>query len=129
MDPDFLSIDEVLLIHEDQIERYGGSPEIRDPGLLASAVEQPRAMFDGRFLHADLYEMAAAYLFHIVQNHPFADGNKRAGVAAALVFLDLNGIEIQADEDVLVEHVLAVAQGQCLKPQIATFLRKHAVIG
>jgi death on curing protein len=129
MDPDFLSIDEVLFIHEDQIERYGGSPEIRDPGLLASAVEQPRAMFDGRFLHADLYEMAAAYLFHIVQNHPFADGNKRAGVAAALVFLDLNGIEIQADEDVLVEHVLAVAQGRCLKPQIATFLREHAVIG
>lgn len=126
MQPDFLRIEDVLRIHEDQIERYGGSPDLRDPGLLASAVETPRASFEGRFLHGDLFEMAAAYLFHIVQNHPFVDGNKRTGAAAALVFLDLNGIELEIADDALVEHVLAIAQGQLAKPEITDFLRRHA---
>lgn len=127
MEPDFLRIEDVLRIHEDQIERYGGGSGLRDPGLLASAVETPRAGFGGRSLHGDLFEMAAAYLFHIVQNHPFVDGNKRTGAVAALVFLDLNGVEIEIDEDALVEHVLAVAQGRATKPEIAAFLRRHAV--
>ena len=127
MEPVFLHIDEVLRIHEDQIERYGGSPDLRDSGLLTSAVETPRATFGGQFLHGDLFEMAAAYLFHIVQNHPFVDGNKRTGTAAALVFLDLNGIEMEIDDGTLVEHVLAVAQGQIAKAEVADFLRKHAV--
>ncbi len=74
MQPDFLRIEDVLRIHEDQIERYGGSPGLRDSGLLTSAVETPRAAFGGQVLHGDLFEMAAAYLFHIVQNHPFVDG-------------------------------------------------------
>lgn len=127
MQPDFLCIEDVLRIHEDQIDLYGGSPDLRDAGLLASAVETPRATFGGQFLHEDLFEMAAAYLFHIVQNHPFVDGNKRTGTAAALVFLDLHGIEIEIDDSALVDHVLAVAQGQIGKPDIAAFLRKHVV--
>lgn len=72
--------------------------------------------------------MAAAYLFHIVQNHPFVDGNKRTGAVAALVFLDFNGIETEIDDDALVDHVLAVAQGRIAKPEVAAFLRKHAVM-
>src|SRR5688572_29541500 len=100
--PEFLSLDDVLTIHEDQIERYGGSPEIRDAGLLASAVETPRATYGEAFLHADLFHMAAAYLYHIVQNHAFVDGNKRTGAAAALVFLDINGVEVNVDDDDLV---------------------------
>jgi len=127
MDPEFLRVDDVLQIHQDQIERYGGSPDLRDPGLLTSAVDTPRAMFDGKYLHGDLFEVAAAYLFHIVQNHPFVDGNKRTGTAAALVFLDLNGIEMEIDDGALVDHVLAVAQGQIAKPEVAAFLRTHAV--
>lgn len=127
MDPEFLRVDDVLQIHQDQIERYGGSPDLRDPGLLTSAVDTPRAMFDGRHLHRDLFDMAAAYLFHIVQNHPFVDGNKRTGAAAALVFLDLNGIEMEIDDGALVDLVLAVAQGQIAKPEVAAFLRTHAV--
>lgn len=83
MEITFLEVDDVLRIHQDQIERYGGGSELRDAGLLSSAVESPRATFDGQSLHADLYEMAGAYLFHIVQNYPFVDGNKRAGTAAA----------------------------------------------
>ncbi|MBX3384544.1 MAG: type II toxin-antitoxin system death-on-curing family toxin [Phycisphaeraceae bacterium] len=127
MDPEFLRVDDVLQIHQDQIERYGGSPDLRDPGLLTSAVDTPRAMFDGKYLHGDLFDMAAAYLFHIVQNHPFVDGNKRTGTAAALVFLDLNGIEMEIDDGALVDLVLAVAQGQIAKPEVAAFLRTHAV--
>lgn len=127
MEPEFLHVDDVLQIHQDQIERYGGSPDLRDPGLLTSAVDTPRAMFDGRYLHRDLFEMAAAYLFHIVQNHPFVDGNKRTGTAAALVFLDLKGIEMAIEDDALVDLVLAVAQGQMAKPDVAAFLRNHAV--
>ncbi len=127
MDPEFLRVDDVLQIHQDQIERYGGSPDLRDPGLLTSAVDTPRAMFDGKYLHGDLFDMAAAYLFHIVLNHPFVDGNKRTGTAAALVFLDLNGIEMEIDDGALVDLVLAVAQGQVAKPEVADFLRTHAV--
>ena len=117
----------MLRFHEDQIERYGGSPDLRDPGLLTSAIETPLATFGGRYLQSDLFEMAAAYLFHIVQNHPFVDGNKRTGAVAALVFLDMNGIEMEVDNAELVDHVLAVAQGQVSKPEIAEFLRKHAL--
>ncbi|MBX3497770.1 MAG: type II toxin-antitoxin system death-on-curing family toxin [Parvibaculum sp.] len=127
MDPEFLRVDDVLQIHQDQIERYGGSPDLRDPGLLTSAVDTPRAMFDGKYLHGDLFDMAAAYLFHIVLNHPFVDGNKRTGTAAALVFLDLNEIEMEIDDGALVDLVLAVAQGQIAKPEVAAFLRTHAV--
>jgi death on curing protein len=123
---EFLTTDDVLVIHADQIERYGGSHGVRDRGLLDAAVAMPRATFEGEFLHADVIEMAAAYLFHIVQNHPFVDGNKRAGAAAALTFLDMNGVEIDMDEDSLVELVLSVAQGQVGKGEIAGVLRRSA---
>lgn len=127
MAPWFLRVDDVLQIHQDQIERYGGSPDLRDPGLLTSAVDTPRATFDGSNLHGDLFEMAAAYLFHIVRNHPFVDGNKRTGAAAALVFLDLNGIEMDIDDAELVDHVLAIAEGKVPKAEVAAFLRTRAV--
>lgn len=126
MDPDFLRIEEVLRIHEDQIERYGGSPGLRDSGLLASAVEMPRATADGEFLHTDLFAMASAYLFHIVQNHPFIDGNKRTGTAAALVFLDFNGVECVIDDSDLVDLVLAIARGETAKDTIAAFLKSRS---
>ena len=72
--------------------------ELRDAGILESAIEQPRATFGGQFLHAFPFEMAAAYLFHIVNNHPFVDGNKRTGTVAALVFLDWNNIDFNCHE-------------------------------
>jgi death-on-curing protein len=75
--PLFLDIDRVLRTHRSLIERYGGAEGIRDVGLLHSAIAMPQASFGGEFLHKNLFEMAAAYLYHIVQNHPFVDGNKR----------------------------------------------------
>ena len=126
IEPTFLTLDEVIEIHRDQIERYGGHAGIRDMGLLQSAVSVPQASFGGHFLHADLFEMAAAYLFHIVQNHPFLDGNKRVGAAAALVFLEMNGVEVKITNEAVVETVLATAQGKRGKAALAEFLRRHA---
>jgi len=125
MTPDFLSLAEVLEIHRDQIERYGGKTGIRDLGLLQSALAMPSAGFGGRYFHGDLFEMAAAYLFHIVRNHPFVDGNKRTGAVAALVFLALNGMEIEAGEDIFEQTVRAVAEGKMDKSAIAGFFREH----
>ncbi len=126
MPPVFLALEEVIEIHRDQIEQYGGRPGIRDMALLQSAVAVAQAGVGGRYLHADLLEMAAAYLFHIVRNHPFVDGNKRAGAVAALVFLALNGIEVTVPNDALVDAVLAVARGDLSKAALADFLRKHS---
>ncbi|HOQ06023.1 MAG: type II toxin-antitoxin system death-on-curing family toxin [Anaerohalosphaeraceae bacterium] len=122
----FLNLDEVLRIHADQVRRYRGSGQIRDKGLLESAVAMPRAGFGGQYAHPDLFEMAAAYLYHIVMNHPFLDGNKRTGIVCALAFLQWNGIRVQIDNPSLVEFVLAVAQGQKNKHQIARFLKQHS---
>ncbi|MEX2560800.1 MAG: type II toxin-antitoxin system death-on-curing family toxin, partial [Pirellulales bacterium] len=113
--PSFLTLDEVIAIHRDQVARYGGSPGVRDWGLLRSAVAMPAAAFGGQYLHPDICEMAAAYLFHIVQNHPFIDGNKRTGAVAADVFLAVNGVRLTASEDALADCVLSVASGQASK--------------
>jgi len=125
--PRFLEFDHVVRIHLSVIERYGGSHGVRDAGLLQSAIAMPQASFGDQRLHGDLFEMAAAYLFHIVQNHPFIDGNKRTGAASAIVFLAMNEVDIEADEDGLVELALGVASGRIDKPEIAEFFRNHAV--
>ena len=120
----FLGLQEVLEIHRDQVTRYGGTAGIRDLDLLKSALGMPGATFNGEFLHTDVYEMAAAYLFHLVKNHPFLDGNKRVGAVAALVFLTLNGHDFQAPEDNLAETVLAIARGEIGKSEVTVFLRR-----
>lgn len=124
MSPIFLTVGEVLLIHEALIDRFGGSAGIRDRGLLESAVAQAKATFSGHFLHEDLAAMASAYLFSIVKNHPFVDGNKRAGFTAALTFLRLNGIAIDHSSEVLYDATMAVAEGRLEKEDLAAILRK-----
>ena len=126
MNPVFLGVDEVLEIHRDQIERYGGAPGIRDIGLLQSAMAMPAAGLGGRYVHEDLFEMAAAYLFHIVQDHPFVDGNKRTGTVAALVFLAMNGFALDADEQDFEELVRAVAGSEADEAAVAAFFRENA---
>ena len=123
----FLGLDEVIEIHSDQIRRNGGLPGIRDIELLKSAVSMPAAGFGENYLHTDIHEMAAAYLFHIVRNHPFLDGNKRAGAVAAIVFLMLNGIDINADENSLEMMVRSTAEGNSDKAAIARFFRDNSV--
>ena len=126
MTPLFLDLDHVMRLHGSLIECYGGTEGVRDIGLLLSAISMPQAAYGGEYLHGDLFEMAAAYLYHIVQNHPFLDGNKRAGAAAAIVFLAMNDIEIDNDEQGLVDMTLSVATGQTGKTKIAEFFRRLA---
>ena len=121
--PIFLTVDEVIDIHQDQITRFGGSPGIRDLGLLESAVAAPAASFGGQSAHADEFEMAAAYLYHLVKNHAFVDGNKRVGAAAADVFLQMNGWDLENDEPAFSDLVLAVATDQADKATVAEFFR------
>lgn len=124
--PLFLGLDEIIEIHRDQIQRYGGHEGIRDTELLQSAVAMPAAGFEEHYLHADIFEMAAAYLFHIIRNHPFMDGNKRTGAVAAAVFLVLNGKELHAGEESFEKMVRSVAEGKADKAAASAFFRKHA---
>ena len=126
MTPVFLELDEVLEVHADQIERYGGSAGVRDLGLLESAIAMPRSGSGEAYFHSDIHEMAAAYLFHIVKDHPFIDGNKRTGAMAAYVFLRLNGFELSCTDEELVDEVIAIAEGRADKVQCADFFRRHA---
>ena len=122
--PRFLTLSEVLTILRDQVERYGSTLGVRDLGLVSSAIAVPQASFEGRHLHSDLYEMAAAYAYHLCQNHPFIDGNKRAALSAALVFLDLNGIRVSDPDDRLYPLMMLVAPGKASKAEITAVLRE-----
>jgi death-on-curing protein len=126
MTPSFLTLEQVFQIHKNQIELYGGENGLRDMGLLQSALAMPSSGFGEEYFHKELYEMAAAYLFHLVKNHPFVDGNKRVGFVASYIFLRLNGIVVTADEVSYEKITLEVAQGQADKPRIAAFFRKHS---
>ena len=125
-DPEFLTLDEVLGIHADQIRTYGGGSGVRDLDLLRSALAMPETTFDGEYLHPSVFEMAAAYLFHIARNHPFVDGNKRTALMCALVFLGLNGERLQADADELYRLVEGVAAGSVEKAEVTVFLKRNA---
>ena len=124
--PLFLNQDHIMRLHSSLIEQYGGIEGVRDVGLLDSAVAMPQTAYDGRYMHSDLFEMAAAYLYHIVRNHPFLDGNKRTSAAAAIVFLAINDIQIDNDEKGLVELTLSAATGQTDKTAIAGFFRSRS---
>lgn len=122
---DFLTVDDVLILQKNLVETYGGEEGLRDLGLLESALATPKAMFGGVFLHLDIYEMAAAYLFHLVKNHPFIDGNKRSGTMAAFVFLSINGLKLTATPNEFFDIVLGTAEGRFDKKQIAEFFRNN----
>ena len=124
-EPVFLTFAEIIEIHNYQLENFGGASGVRDMELLKSAIGMPSATFGGTFLHPTIYEMAAAYLFHLVENHPFVDGNKRVGAMAALVFLDMNGIDFEASNEEFTAMVLRVASGKMLKAEITLFLKEH----
>ena len=125
VEPIFLDTDDALEIHQDQIDRYGGSAGVRDMDLLGSAVNAPAATFGGQFLNADPFEMAAAYMIGLVRNHAFVDGNKRVGVAASLTFLLLNGIDVRQDDEALYELGIAVATDRADKAAVVAYLRAH----
>ncbi len=113
----------VLAIHDDQIRLYGGAYGIRDTAAIDSALHMPQAQFGGQFLHPAVLHMAAAYGFHLCQNHPFLDGNKRTAGMAMFTFLGLNGLEVIAAEQDYYITMMAVASGQMTKEQLTDWLR------
>jgi death-on-curing protein len=124
MTVEHLTLSDILRIHQDQLARYGGLDGVRDPGLLESSLAQPRATFDGQPLHPSLTAMAAAYLFHLVKNHPFLDGNKRTGAVAARVFLGINGHVFDPPAPEYEGIVRKVAGCSARKEEIASFIQK-----
>jgi death-on-curing protein len=124
-EPLFLELGEVIQIHADQLARYGGESGLRDAGALESAIAMPASGMGETYFHADLCEMAAAYLFHLNHAHAFVDGNKRVAAVAAFVFLRLNGLRLTASNEVYEALVLTDAQGKSSKAAIADFFRVH----
>jgi death-on-curing protein len=122
----FLAREEILRVHSMLIEHYGGAHGLRDEGLLLSALAQPEASFDATYLHVDFAEMAAAYGFHLAQNHPFLDGNKRIALAAMLVFLEINGHPLHVGQEELYAVMLGVAEGRVTKGELAGWVRGRA---
>ncbi len=122
----FLSVEDVLLLHSDTMSREGGLSGIRDHGLLDAAIAMPRQQFGGEYLHPTVPAMAAAYLYHLAQNHPFHDGNKRVAVMAAYVFLDVNGWDLDITPAELESVTRGVASGEMKKDDLITWMEQHA---
>jgi death-on-curing protein len=125
-EPSFLSFAEVLEIQRVQTETYGGDLTLRDRGMLESALAMPQSTFGGKFLHKTLFAMAAAYAYHIAENQPFVDGNKRTGLAAALVFLALNGVEIEDPKGRLYDAMMGISARKLSKEGLAKLLGELA---
>lgn len=121
----FLTVEQVETLHKLQIDGFGGAHGVRDQGLLLSALAQPESGHGDQYFHKDLFEMAAAYLFHLIKNHAFHDGNKRIAALVAAVFLEVNGFKVIANEDDFEKIVLNAAQSLVTKEQIADFFRQN----
>lgn len=119
----YLTPEQVLFIHARLIVETGGEHGMRDLGLLQSAVSRPQAVFDGNDLYADVHSKAAALLESLVNNHPFVDGNKRTGIAAAALFLQANGYPLTASNQDIESFVLSIASGKKTFVDIAEWLR------
>ncbi len=123
---EYLTLEEVYLLHERLIQLTGGSRGLRDPGLLESAVARPQASFDGEELYPDLWTKAAALLQSLIKNHPFVDGNKRTAVTATAIFLELNHHRLIASNDEVLHFAVQTAGGQAELEEIAAWLQAHA---
>ena len=121
----YLSVEQVLQIHEAQIERFGGSAGLRDPGALESAVARPAMTFGGEDLYSDLPAKTAALMHSLVMNHAFVDGNKRIGITAAELFLRLNGYRLDANDAELDELTMTVAKGPLDAEALAIWFRQR----
>ncbi len=122
-----LTKEQILLLHSQLTESFGGSPEIRDEALLESAINTPFQTYDGKELYPTLLDKASRLCFGLVKNHPFVDGNKRIGTHAMLVFLALNGIDIEYGDTELINLILSVASGEQSSSDILTWLQQHIV--
>jgi len=125
-DINFLGLDEILAIHYDQINRYGGSHGVRDLDLLISAVSRPQATFGGLDLYPDLFSKAAALIHSLVLNHPFIDGNKRTAVVATARVLFINNIIVKMSKKELIDLPLKIDSKILTMEQIASWLKRYS---
>ncbi len=123
----YLTPEQVLFLHARLIEETGGSHGVRDVALLESAVARPRMMFGGEDLYPDLFSKAAALMNSLIRNHPFVDGNKRTGIAAAALFLRQNGRLLRATSPELEAFTVYVAESRPDIPEIAEWLERHSL--
>ena len=122
-EPRFLSVEEVEVLHHRSIARYGGTLGLRDRGGLEAAVDQPRNTF--HYGQGDLFDVAATYAFHIAESQAFLDGNKRTAVAAAFVFLELNGVGVTVAWTLIHEVMIGIAERRKTKVELAALLREQ----
>lgn len=120
----YLTLEQIIQIHDAALE-FGGSPGIRDRHALESVVEMPRMAMYGNDLYPHIYDKAATYLYHIVQNHPFVDGNKRTGAASAQLFLRINDVIDNIPDEVYEEFVVDLAQGLMSKEDVSNFFQHY----
>ena len=123
----FLDLQEIKSIHKYQIEKYGGIHGLRDQNLLESAINYQQAMFGQQYLHVDICSMAAAYMYAIIKNHPFVDGNKRTGLVAAVLFLAYNDFFIDAKDDELFDLAIATATSKMTEAEITLFFKEKSI--
>ena len=124
---EYLSVEQVLALHRALVHEFGGSPGVRERGSLESAVARPAMTFGGEDLYGDVAAKAGALMHSLVLNHPFVDGNKRAGVAAAELFLELNGHGLNATDEELEALTLAAAEGALEVEALAIWMRQRLV--
>lgn len=123
----YLTLEQILVIHQDQVDRYGGGHGLRDLTLLESAVLRPQTTFSGDDLYPTLFDKAAALLYSLVNNHVFTDGNKRTAIAATIVFLIQNDYELRVSNEELVKTVLAVAEKRLTLENISLWLENNCI--
>jgi death-on-curing protein len=124
-DPLFLSKEQVLAFHNQQLELFGGQAGVGDMSLLESALFQPLNIWLYQ-QGADLFDLASAYAFHLAKNHPFHDGNKRTAFQACLAFLAGNGIIVDAEDLEIYDHVIKLTTSTISKTEFAEYLRTHS---
>ena len=123
-EPRFLTLEQVLEIHRIQLELFGGQEGLRDPSALESAIAQPEAGFGEQYFHSFPYGMAAAYAFHIAENQPFVDGNKRTALDSALTFLEANGVVIEDAEMSLFQAMIDLGNKRLSKADLTKTFEK-----
>lgn len=121
----YLTLEQIIIIHEDQIVRYGGSSGLRDVSLLESAVFRPQSSFGGNDLYPTIFDKASVLMHSLILNHSFIDGNKRVGTASVLVFLELNGYQLRVTQKALVNTALGVESKKINTEKLAVWLKKY----
>ena len=123
----YLTVEDVLLLHDLAIEDSGGSHGLRDLGLIEFAVNRPRAMFGGEDLYPDIFSKVGALCQSLLKNHPFVDGNKRTSLLSAMTMLEVNAYRFECAQDEIVRFGVAIDNENIQPEEIASWFKKHSV--